>query len=131
MFAELIVNMNVLLEIPQPIAGLILTEWMDVVEVGRLDSAFCNRQQRPAFRNTAYLSGTAYHARLYAGEEYEKLARWSILRQAKLDSVQFTALFQNIATYASSFANKWPFDSERFLLFEQDINRFQFVHSRR
>jgi hypothetical protein len=87
--------MNVLLEIPQPIAGLILTEWMDVVEVGRLDSAFCNRQQRPAFQNTAYLSGTAYHARLYAGEEYEKLARWSVLRQATLDSVQFTAMFQN------------------------------------
>lgn len=43
---------KVILRIPHSLAGLIMTTWINIRELSRLDSAFCNFESRPAFLTT-------------------------------------------------------------------------------
>jgi hypothetical protein len=97
---------NVLLDIPQPIAGSILTEWLDVVHVVFLDSAFTNRQLRPTYLKTAYMGGLVYSTRSYKSDEFEKLVNWSILRGTMMDNVQLTDSLQKNHELRGRFLRK-------------------------
>jgi hypothetical protein len=86
---------NVLLDMPQPVARSILTEWLVVANVVSLDSAFTSKQLRPAYLNSAYLGELVYCVRSFKCNEFEKLVNWSILKGAKMDNLRLSASLLN------------------------------------
>jgi hypothetical protein len=86
---------NVLLDMPQPVARSILTEWLVVANVVSLDSAFTSKQLRPAYLNSAYLGELVYCVRLFKSNEFEKLVNWIILKGAKMDNLRLSASLLN------------------------------------
>jgi hypothetical protein len=75
-----------MLALPEAVIRFILTNWIGLKSVIRLDTAFCNRS-RAAFLSCAYGIGSVYTLRRYHFTNYVRCAVWSLLRDAKLDAV--------------------------------------------
>jgi hypothetical protein len=81
---------DILLDLPEAIARLVLVDWIGFKDVGRLDSAICNRASRIQFLTlvsnpfTAFTSVTSRY-RYFADSEL--VLGWVVTRKAHLDGI--------------------------------------------
>jgi hypothetical protein len=75
--------------IPECISCTILTEFLQVSDVARLDTVFGTSKLARLFRKIAFSDLTTYHMSCY-WSEYEAFLKWTIRRGARLDGFHVT-----------------------------------------
>lgn len=93
----------VLFEVPESLAHTVLRLWLDLVDVGRLDSAVCSSAVREKFLALAFTAPVTYLNDLANPCNSSRLISWSELRGALLDGVRIPGGFTNYEGLLTSF----------------------------
>jgi hypothetical protein len=83
-------QMNILLDLPEDFAKLVLLKWTLVKDIARLDSAVANHTLRDPFCALAYNSLTVYTDAVKQDDleaNTGSVLRWAITRSARLDGI--------------------------------------------
>jgi hypothetical protein len=83
---------TLIVDLPAKVTRTIFTDWLAMKDTCRTDSAFCISRLRIAFINVAYRTAE-YGIHQYshsANLNFDKVARWSIMRRAMVSSVMLS-----------------------------------------
>jgi hypothetical protein len=86
-------NRCVLFDLPEVLSRLVLVQWVGLVGMPRLDSAFCNRGLRDLFLPLAYHRLTVFSnevCRYKRYSQFEPILQWAVNRRVQLDGVVIT-----------------------------------------
>lgn len=90
-----------LLAIPEVLSRHVLTDWLALKSVVRLDSAVCSRKLRPSFLSLAYCECTVYElSRVYTAE---RCVHWSTKRCARINGMWITGILASDEVLCGQF----------------------------
>jgi hypothetical protein len=108
----------IIVALPETVAREVLTGWLELKHIVRLDSAFCEAKTRAVYLNTAYAEGIVYPVQCDA--RYSFSAPWCMLRDVQVDGVCLQGDLASNATlrekYLTLYGKKfqWVKYCERF-----------------
>jgi hypothetical protein len=81
---------HILLDLPEAVSRLVLVEWIRFKDVGRLDSAICNRECRKLFLTLVNHPLTVFTSAIRENSycaHYKLILKWVVIRTAHLEGI--------------------------------------------
>ena len=106
--------MSIVISLPEVLQAALLTEWLSLKEVGRLDSALCNSKLRPNFLRLLQMNIC-----IFRGKKCGMLhPEWVLLRHAKMQEVRLSHLDETLRKafllHVGPFVERVLVDSDTF-----------------
>jgi hypothetical protein len=82
--------------IPEALISTVFSQWLTMVDIARVDSAFCSKHQRPRLLQTAYSPGVVLQYTDDSGDKYnDALNKWIVTRGASVPCIYVTDFLHN------------------------------------
>jgi hypothetical protein len=97
-------HLKVIVELPEAVVREVLVCWLQLEDVVYLDTAFCVKELRSQYLNTAYAKSATFH--LKSDERYNRGIPWCLLRGVQLDGVCLRGSLETGSEFRQMFATR-------------------------
>jgi hypothetical protein len=97
-------HLCVIVELPEAVVREVLVCWLQLEDVVYLDTAFCVKELRSQYLNTAYAKSATFH--LKSDERYNRGIPWCLLRGVQLDGVCLRGSLETGSEFRQMFATR-------------------------